>query len=155
MALGSGGAVSLQPLYPPCLMGFVCGNHCAQYCRLFSHPLVTYTHVARLTPPFFLRTLSTPDPNPYLSPRARPSPHMPWPSAILPPRCLTLHCLTVTPLLAVALPPLLALRNWDGMYVLFTYAAKRQTARNVQHLLSNPEAGREDDVLRHITFCRL
>lgn len=45
--------------------------------------------------------------------------------------------------------------NWDGMYVLYTYAAKRQTARNVQLLLSNPEAGSEDKILRHITFCRL
>jgi small subunit ribosomal protein S6 len=41
------------------------------------------------------------------------------------------------------------------MYVLYTYAARRQTARAVQLHLSNPEAGREDDVLRHITFCRM
>lgn len=46
-------------------------------------------------------------------------------------------------------------RQWDGMYVLYTYAARRQTARAVQLHLSNPEAGREDDVLRHITFCRM
>jgi len=45
--------------------------------------------------------------------------------------------------------------NWDGIYVLYTYAAKRQTARSVQLLLSNPEAGSEDKILRHITFCRL
>lgn len=45
--------------------------------------------------------------------------------------------------------------NWDGMYVLFTYAAKRQTARSVQLLLSRPEAGSEDKILRHITFCRM
>eukprot|EP00878_Enallax_costatus_P001872 GHUV01002030.1.p1 GENE.GHUV01002030.1~~GHUV01002030.1.p1 ORF type:complete len:184 (+),score=65.13 GHUV01002030.1:181-732(+) len=45
--------------------------------------------------------------------------------------------------------------NWDGMYVLYTYAAKRQTARNIQLLLSNPEAGSEDKILRHITLCRL
>jgi hypothetical protein len=45
--------------------------------------------------------------------------------------------------------------NWDGMYVLYTYAAKRQTARSVQLLLSNPEAGSEDKILRHITFCRM
>lgn len=48
-----------------------------------------------------------------------------------------------------------ACSNWDGMYVLFTYAAKRQTARSVQLLLSNPEAGSEDKILRHITFCRM
>ena len=41
------------------------------------------------------------------------------------------------------------------MYVLYTYAAKRQTARNVQLLLSNPEAGSEDKILRHIPFCRM
>lgn len=49
---------------------------------------------------------------------------------------------------------LLTISNWDGMYVLYTYAAKRQTARNVQLLLSNPEAGSEDKILRHITLCR-
>ena len=48
-----------------------------------------------------------------------------------------------------------ACSNWDAMYVLFTYAAKRQTARSVQLLLSNPEAGSEDKILRHITFCRM
>lgn len=52
-------------------------------------------------------------------------------------------------------PLLLALlSNWDGIYVLYTYAARRQTARTVQLLLSNPEAGSEDTVLRHITFCK-
>jgi hypothetical protein len=45
--------------------------------------------------------------------------------------------------------------NWDGVYVLYTYAAKRQTARNVQLLLSNPDAGSEDKILRHITLCRM
>eukprot|EP00877_Chromochloris_zofingiensis_P000294 jgi/Chrzof1/10265/Cz04g34230.t1 len=44
--------------------------------------------------------------------------------------------------------------SWEGIYVLYTYAAKRQTARTVQLLLSNPEAGSEDKVLRHITFCK-
>lgn len=44
--------------------------------------------------------------------------------------------------------------NWEGIYVLYTYAAKRQTARTVQLLLSNPEAGSEDNVLRHITMCK-
>ncbi len=38
--------------------------------------------------------------------------------------------------------------------MLYTYAAKRQTARTVQLLLSNPEAGSEDNVLRHITMCK-
>ncbi|KAG2499030.1 hypothetical protein HYH03_003215 [Edaphochlamys debaryana] len=42
-------------------------------------------------------------------------------------------------------------REWEGIYVLYTYAARRQTARAVQLLLSNPEAGAEDTVLRHIT----
>ncbi len=60
------------------------------------------------------------------------------------------------PLLCPAPPTLFRhCSNWDGMYVLYTYAAKRQTARNVQLLLSNPEAGSEDKILRHITLCRL
>ena len=44
--------------------------------------------------------------------------------------------------------------NWEGIYVLYTYAARRATARTVQLLLSNPEAGSEDKLLRHITFCK-
>ena len=36
--------------------------------------------------------------------------------------------------------------------MLYTYAAKRQTAKNIQLLLSNPEAGSEGKLLRHITF---
>lgn len=42
----------------------------------------------------------------------------------------------------------------DGIYVLYNYCARRQTARAVQLLLSNPEAGAEDIVLRHITLCK-
>lgn len=42
--------------------------------------------------------------------------------------------------------------DWEGIYVLYTYAAKRQTAKNIQLLLSNPEAGSESKLLRHITF---
>lgn len=38
--------------------------------------------------------------------------------------------------------------------MLYTYAAKRQTARAVQLLLSNPEAGSEDKLLRHMTLCK-
>jgi hypothetical protein len=45
-------------------------------------------------------------------------------------------------------------RNWEGIYVLYTYAAMRKTARTIQLLLSNPEAGAEDTLLRHITFNR-
>jgi len=44
--------------------------------------------------------------------------------------------------------------QWEGIYVLYTYAARRATVRTVQTLLSNPEAGSEDNVLRHITFCK-
>lgn len=44
--------------------------------------------------------------------------------------------------------------NWEGIYVLYTYAAKRSTARAVQQLLSNPEAGSEDVILRFTTFCK-
>ena len=45
-----------------------------------------------------------------------------------------------------------ARREWEGVYVLYTYAAKRQTAKSVQLLLSRPEAGSEGKVLRHKTF---
>lgn len=44
--------------------------------------------------------------------------------------------------------------QWEGIYVLYTYAAKRSTARAVQQLLSNPEAGSEDILLRFTTFCK-
>lgn len=46
-------------------------------------------------------------------------------------------------------------REQEGIYVLYTYCAKRQTARAIQLLLSKPEAGSEDTVLRHITLCKL
>lgn len=42
--------------------------------------------------------------------------------------------------------------EWEGIYVLYTYGAKRQTAKNIQLLLSNPEAGSEGKVMRHLTF---
>ncbi len=38
--------------------------------------------------------------------------------------------------------------------MLYTYASKRTTARAVQQLLSNPEAGSEDILLRFTTFCK-
>ena len=44
--------------------------------------------------------------------------------------------------------------QWEGIYALYTYAARRATARAVQQLLSNPEAGSEDIVLRFTTFCK-
>eukprot|EP00798_Chlamydomonas_sp_ICE-L_P000622 gene622-2053_t len=45
--------------------------------------------------------------------------------------------------------------NWEGIYVLYTYSAKRQTAKTIQLLLSTPESGAEDNILRHLSFCRL
>ncbi|EFJ40855.1 plastid/chloroplast ribosomal protein S6 [Volvox carteri f. nagariensis] len=45
-------------------------------------------------------------------------------------------------------------KEWEGIYVLYSYVASRQTGRAVQLLLSNPEAGAEDTVLRHITLCK-
>lgn len=89
---------------------------------------------------------------------------LPWPLLRPPSCCATTGCtpphqaylLPVSPLLhAVTASPCFPCSNWDGMYVLYTYAAKRQTARNVQLLLSNPEAGSEDKILRHITLCRM
>ena len=61
------------------------------------------------------------------------------------------------PLKPTSLPKHLFLhmrRSWEGIYVLYTYAARRQTAQTIQKLLSKPEAGSEDSVLRHITFCK-
>lgn len=43
---------------------------------------------------------------------------------------------------------------WEGNFVLYTYAAKRQTAKAVQLLLSKPEAGSENNILRHMTLCK-
>ena len=43
-------------------------------------------------------------------------------------------------------------RYWDGIYVLYTYAAQRKTSQNVQKLLSTPIVGSEKNVLRHMTF---
>lgn len=45
-------------------------------------------------------------------------------------------------------------KSWEGVYVLYTYAARRPTARAVQLLLSSPEAGSEDKLMRHITFLK-
>ncbi|PNH11702.1 30S ribosomal protein S6 [Tetrabaena socialis] len=44
-------------------------------------------------------------------------------------------------------------KEYEGIYVLYQYCAHRQTARSVQLLLSKPEAGAEDTLLRHITVC--
>jgi len=41
---------------------------------------------------------------------------------------------------------------WDGIYVLYTYAAQRKTSQAVQKLLSTPVVGKEKNVLRHMTF---
>ena len=43
-------------------------------------------------------------------------------------------------------------RYWDGIYVLYTYAAQRKTSQTVQKLLSTPIVGSEKNVLRHMTF---
>ncbi len=42
----------------------------------------------------------------------------------------------------------------EGSYALYTYSAKRATARAVQKFLSTPDVGSEDVVMRHITFCK-
>jgi small subunit ribosomal protein S6 len=52
------------------------------------------------------------------------------------------------------MPCTVCCRNWEGIYVLYTYAAKRQTARRIQQLLANPEAGSENNILRYISFCK-
>ena len=55
-------------------------------------------------------------------------------------------------LLIACFVPSHAHSEWEGIYVLYTYGAKRQTARNIQLLLSKPEAGSEGKLLRHITL---
>lgn len=42
--------------------------------------------------------------------------------------------------------------NWEGIYVLFSFLAQPSTAPKVQILLSNPTAGAEDNILRHMTL---
>lgn len=42
--------------------------------------------------------------------------------------------------------------NWEGIYVLFSFLAQPSTAPKVQILLSNPPAGAEDNILRHMTL---
>lgn len=42
--------------------------------------------------------------------------------------------------------------NWEGIYVLFSFLAQPITAPKVQILLSNPPAGAEDNILRHMTL---
>ena len=44
-------------------------------------------------------------------------------------------------------------RFWEGIYVLYTYAAKRTTSQKVQKHLSTPIVGGEANILRHMTFC--
>ncbi|KAL3160386.1 hypothetical protein ABBQ32_010711 [Trebouxia sp. C0010 RCD-2024] len=41
---------------------------------------------------------------------------------------------------------------WEGIYVLYTYSAKRTTSQKVQKHLSTPIVGGEANVLRHMTF---
>lgn len=47
---------------------------------------------------------------------------------------------------------ILLFRFWEGIYVLYTYAAKRTTSQKVQKHLSTPIVGGEANVLRHMTF---
>ena len=42
--------------------------------------------------------------------------------------------------------------HWEGIYVLYSFFAKRSTTPKVQRLLSTPVAGAEDNILRHMTF---
>jgi small subunit ribosomal protein S6 len=42
--------------------------------------------------------------------------------------------------------------NWEGIYVLFSFRAKPSTASQAQIQLSNPPAGSEDNILRHMTL---
>mmetsp|Transcript_28816 Transcript_28816/g.81188 ORF Transcript_28816/g.81188 Transcript_28816/m.81188 type:complete len:180 (+) Transcript_28816:155-694(+) len=42
--------------------------------------------------------------------------------------------------------------HWEGIYVLYTYGAKRQTAKGVQKMLSTPDIESEGYLLRFMTF---
>lgn len=42
--------------------------------------------------------------------------------------------------------------NWEGIYVLYTYAAPAHVSQAVQRLLSTPDAQNETLILRHMTF---
>lgn len=42
--------------------------------------------------------------------------------------------------------------NWEGIYVLYTYAARASVSPKVQKMLSTPESGNEKTLLRHMTF---
>ncbi|KAK9810811.1 hypothetical protein WJX73_009192 [Symbiochloris irregularis] len=42
---------------------------------------------------------------------------------------------------------------WEGIYVLYTYTARRSTSVAVQTLLATPPVGEERRVLRFATFC--
>ena len=44
-------------------------------------------------------------------------------------------------------------RFWEGIYVLYTYTARRSTSVAVQTLLAKPPVGEEKRVLRFMTFC--
>lgn len=43
-------------------------------------------------------------------------------------------------------------RFFEGVYVLYTYAAGSDVSQKVQKILSTPEAGSELNILRHMTF---
>lgn len=42
-------------------------------------------------------------------------------------------------------------KEWNGVYVLYTYRARRESVKRIQDVLSKPEAGSEAHLLRHIT----
>lgn len=43
--------------------------------------------------------------------------------------------------------------HWSGIYVLYSYGAKRATTPKVQKFLSKSTAGTKSKILRHMTFC--
>lgn len=43
-------------------------------------------------------------------------------------------------------------RHWEGIYVLYRYAAKRSTAQAAQMMLSKPDIESEGYLLRFMTF---
>lgn len=49
-------------------------------------------------------------------------------------------------------PPACPRRFTEGIYVLYTYTAGPATGQAVQRYLSTPQAGNEQNILRHMTF---
>lgn len=63
------------------------------------------------------------------------------------------ECMEIEPLVRGRQPLAYPIKGfWEGIYVLYKYAARPSVSPAVQKLLSTPEAGNENIILRHMTF---